>query len=164
MCWQMANNNTSEFISIHSNWEKVIQPNVSENHLKDNNWFLKNRWKAPTLKHQVDLNDVVNTRDLPLTNFGLTGNCCKVCPCVFLCLFVPGPIYLSDCITRLLSRCWGASTQPTISNRPGILYRSTCTVSGATHSYLFSSFSRLHTFSLSLLFTRQLLCDLCRLS
>ena len=83
--------------------------------------------------------------------------------CVFANLAprVPGPIYLSGCITSLFS-CWTAEereereraesagfTQPTVSNRADIQYQTTCAVSGTTHSYLLSRLSAAHLLSIS---------------
>lgn len=73
------------------------------------------------------------------------------CPCSYI------SVWLRNKPAFMLERRGesAGSTQPTVSNRADIQYQSTCTVSGTTHSYLLSSPSLPHTFSVSLLFAHQ---------
>lgn len=126
-----------------------------------------------------------NIRMFEITQYSmlLWISCCQLCLWIHMRLFwslsnhtcmfahlapsVPSPIYLSGCITSLLS-CWRGERRvlvllsqpypiaPTYSIRPHVQSQAQPTASHYLPSLL-------HTFSVSLPFAHQLLCDLCLL-
>lgn len=95
--------------------------------------------------------------------FGFTWSHFPVCKnmpvCLPVWLPVPPPLYSVSAWQHnkpafMLERRGAGSrklvsTQQTISNRANIQYQATCTVSGATHSYLLSSLAPVHLLCIS---------------